>query len=136
MTTTESRPTIQHDGDHAEDRRAIELVVSDIEAGFNGNDPDAQEVMKFLSSADFGKEWATAGGWLSPHKTFDTSLYPDELTKQVAEIVANADVFRFDGSDLMPKAVGSGTFWSELIKWENGQSSKETADNIEASWPK
>ncbi len=110
--------------------------AADIAALFNGNDPDAQEVMKFLSSADFGKEWATAGGWLSPHKTFDTSLYPDEITKQVAEIVANADVFRFDGSDLMPKAVGSGTFWSELIKWENGQSSKETADNIEASWPK
>lgn len=40
MTTTESRPTIQDDDDHAEDRRAIELVISDIEAAFNGNDPD------------------------------------------------------------------------------------------------
>ena len=52
-----------------------------------------------------------------------------------ADIVAKAGVFRFDGSDLMPKAVGSGTFWSELIKWENGQSSQQTADNIEKSWP-
>ena len=110
--------------------------AADMAALFNGNDPDAQAVMKFLASADFGKEWAKAGGWLSPHKTFDSSLYPDETTKQVADIVAKAGVFRFDGSDLMPKAVGSGTFWSELIKWENGQSSKETADNIEASWPK
>jgi len=121
--------------DNGFDGKAM-VGAADIAALFNGNDPDAQAVMKFLASADFGKEWAKAGGWLSPHKTFDTNLYPDETTKQVAEIVAKADVFRFDGSDLMPKAVGSGTFWSELIKWENGQSSKETADNIEASWPK
>ncbi len=111
------------------------IGAADLAALFNGNDPDAQEVMKFLTSADFGTEWAKAGGWLSPHKTFDTSIYPDEITRQVAEIVAEADVFRFDGSDVMPKGVGSGTFWSELIKWENGQSSQETADNIEASWP-
>ena len=36
----------------------------------------------------------------------------------------------------MPKEVGSGTFWTEMVKWENGQDSQTTADNIEKSWPK
>ncbi len=45
-------------------------------------------------------------------------------------------VLRFDGSDLMPKSIGSDVFWKEMVKWENGQSSQQTADNIEAAWPK
>jgi alpha-glucoside transport system substrate-binding protein len=112
------------------------LGGGDLAALFNGNDPDAQQVMSFLGSDKFGDKWAQAGGWLSPHKTFDASNYPDNTTKTMAKIVADADVFRFDGSDLMPKAVGSGTFWTEMVKWENGQSSKATADAIEKSWPK
>ncbi|HYP46931.1 MAG TPA: ABC transporter substrate-binding protein [Propionibacteriaceae bacterium] len=112
------------------------LGGGDLAALFNGNDPDAHEVMKFLTSPKFGDKWAQAGGWLSPHKTFDAKNYPDQITKDMAKIVADADVFRFDASDLMPKAVGSGTFWTEMVKWENGQSSKATADAIEKSWPK
>ncbi|MDN5766420.1 MAG: extracellular solute-binding protein [Humibacillus sp.] len=108
----------------------------DLAALFNGNDPDAKKVMEFITSDKFGGPWAKAGGWLSPHKTFDTSNYPNETTKKIAEIANDADVLRFDGSDVMPKVVGSGTFWTEMVKWENGQSSQQTADNIEASWPK
>lgn len=112
------------------------LGGGDLAALFNGNDPDAIEVMKFLSSDQFGGPWAKAGGWLSPHKTFDSTNYPNETTKKMAEIVAKADVFRFDASDLMPKEVGSGTFWTEMVKWMEGQDDKTTATNIETSWPK
>ena len=115
--------------------RAI-LGGGDLAALFNGNDPDAQKVMQFLSSDKFGDKWAQAGGWLSPHKTFDVSNYPNETTRKIAEIANGADVLRFDGSDLMPKAVGSDSFWKEMVKWENGQDSQTTADNIEKSWPK
>ena len=112
------------------------LGGGDLAALFNGNDPDAKKVMEFITSDKFGAPWAKAGGWLSPHKTFDVSNYPNETTRKIAQIANDADVLRFDGSDLMPKAVGSGTFWSEMVKWENGQSSQVTADAIEASWPK
>jgi alpha-glucoside transport system substrate-binding protein len=112
------------------------LGGGDIAGLFNGNDPDAQKVMQFLTSDKFGGPWAKAGGWLSPHKTFDASNYPDAVTKQTAKIASAANVFRYDGSDLMPKEVGSGTFWTGMVKWMNGQSSKETVDAIEASWPK
>ena len=112
------------------------LGGGDLAALFNGNDPDAKKVMEFITSDKFGGPWAKAGGWLSPHKSFDVNQYPNATIKKIAQIANKADVLRFDGSDLMPKAVGSGTFWKEMVKWENGQTSKQTADNIEASWPK
>ena len=44
---------------------------------------------------------------------------------------------RFDASDQMPSAVGSGSFWSEMVKLVNGaQDIDTTLNNIEASWPK
>ncbi len=112
------------------------LGGGDIAGLFNGNDDDAKAVMRFITSDKFGAEWAKAGGWLSPHRTFDDSNYPDDTTRQMAKIAADADVFRFDGSDLMPKEVGSGTFWTGMVQWMSGKSSQEVADQIEASWPK
>jgi alpha-glucoside transport system substrate-binding protein len=117
------------------DGQAI-LGGGDLASLFNGNDPDAQKVMQFLTSDQFGGPWAKAGGWLSPHKTFDVSNYPNETTKKIADIANKASVLRFDGSDLMPKSIGSDVFWKEMVKWENGQPSQQTADNIEAAWPK
>ena len=117
------------------DGQAI-LGGGDLAALFNGNDTDAQKVMEFLTSDQFGAPWAKAGGWLSPHKTFDVSNYPNETTRKIADIANKASVLRFDGSDLMPKAIGSDVFWKEMVKWQNGQSSQQTADNIEAAWPK
>ncbi|WP_156223309.1 ABC transporter substrate-binding protein [Pseudactinotalea suaedae] len=111
------------------------LGGGDLAALMNGNDEDAIAVMEFIASDQFGGPWAEAGGWLSPHQTFDISLYPDEITRQTAEIVASADVFRFDGSDLMPGAVGAGTFWTGMVEWLSGEKTTEqvTAE-IEQSW--
>lgn len=44
-------------------------------------------------------------------------------------------MFRFDGSDMMPAAVGSNAFWKEATSWITGQSTKDTLDKIEAAWP-
>ncbi len=111
------------------------LGGGDLAALFNGNDEDAQAVMEFLTSDAFGAEWAKAGGWLSPHATFDAANYPNETTKAIATLAAGADVFRFDASDLMPKEVGSGTFWTEMVEWVGGKSSEDTLTAIEESWP-
>jgi alpha-glucoside transport system substrate-binding protein len=91
--------------------------------------------MKFLTSDKFGGPWAQAGGWLSPHKTFDQSNYPDQTTKTIADLATNADVFRYDGSDAMPKEVGSGTFWTGMVDWLGGESSEDVTTAIENSWP-
>ncbi len=111
------------------------LGGADLAALFNGNDADAIEVMKFLTSDQFGKEWAQAGGWLSPHKTFDASNYPNQTTKDIAAAANDAPAVVFDGSDVMPKEVGSGSFWTGMVEWIQGASSQATAAKIEASWP-
>lgn len=111
------------------------LVGGDYAAVFNGDDDDVAKVMQFISSDKFGAEWAAVGGWLSPHKTFDESAYPNDVTKQIAAMGYDASVIRYDASDLMPKEVGSGTFWTEMVKWISGESSQQTADAIEKSWP-
>ena len=107
----------------------------DIAALFNGNDPDAIEVMQFLTSDKFGEQWAQAGGWLSPHTTFDQANYPNDTTRKMAEIAYSADVFRYDASDVMPKEVGSGSFWTGMVEWAGGKSSEEVTTQINDSWP-
>src|SRR3546814_786704 len=111
------------------------LGGGDTAALFNGNDKEAIEVMKFLTSDEFGGPWAKAGGWLSPHQSFDSEQYSSEMTKQIAEIVAKADVFRFDASDLMPKAVGSDSFWDGMVAFAKGESAAKVTKRIDESWP-
>ena len=111
------------------------LGGGDLAAAFTADDDDVKEVMEYLTSDQFGGSWAQAGGWLSPHKTFDVSQYADETTRSIAQSAADADVFRFDGSDLMPADVGSGTFWTGMVDWVSGQSSEDTLKAIDESWP-
>ena len=112
------------------------LGGGDLAALFAADDDEAIQVMKFITSADFGGEWAKAGGWLSPHSTFDNSQYADETTRRVADIAANAEVFRFDGSDLMPGPVGGGSFWTAMVEWIGGEKdTQQVLDEVEASWP-
>lgn len=111
------------------------LGGGDLAAAFS-YDTDTIEVMKFLTSPEFGGPWAQAGGWLSPHTTFDTSLYPDETTRSIAQMAIDADVFRFDGSDVMPREVGSGTFWTGMVEFQAGdKDAQQVTDEIERQWP-
>ena len=112
------------------------LGGGDLAALFNGENQAAVRTMEFLTSAEFGGPWAQAGGWLSPHATFDAGQYPDEITRQIGALASEAEVFRFDGSDLMPASVGAGTFWTEMVEWVNGeQDLPEALAAIEESWP-
>jgi alpha-glucoside transport system substrate-binding protein len=98
--------------------------------------PEVEAVAKFLTSADYANERMKAGNWLSPNKKADVSVITDPLEKQFGELLASSDVFRFDGSDLMPSAVGAGTFWSEMVEWVVGNNdTAATLKAIEESWP-
>jgi alpha-glucoside transport system substrate-binding protein len=112
------------------------LAGGDLAALLADDNPDAERLMQFLADSDFGGPWAQAGGWLSPHKGFDTSLYPNEVTRQLYQIGAEADVLRYDASDLMPGAVGTGSFWDEMVQWVSGDQSLDQAlEDIDQSWP-
>src|SRR5680860_271565 len=112
------------------------LGGGDLALLLNEDNEAAKQFMEFMSTADFGAEWAAGGGWLSLHREFDASSYATDIQRQIAEIGANADVVRFDASDLMPGAVGAGSFWSGIVDWVGGQRDvQQVLDDIEQSWP-
>ena len=105
-------------------------------AGAFSNDDDTKKVMAHITSPDFEFANLAASSWISPHKTFDTSKYPDETTKAIAELAYASTVFRFDGSDQMPGAVGAGSFWKAMTAWISGQQDlNEALKTVEESWP-
>ncbi|MHB9116499.1 MAG: ABC transporter substrate-binding protein [Thermoleophilia bacterium] len=62
--------------------------------------------MKFLTTPEAAAIWAALGGFSSPNKNVDPSVYPDDITRKAATALANAEVVRFDMSDLEPPAFG------------------------------
>ncbi len=91
----------------------------DVAVAFN-SDPATQALMTFLASPESAEVWVPLGGMTSPNQGVDTSLYPDDISRQVAEALTGAEVFRFDMSDLTPSAfggtVGQG-FWQIMIEF-------------------
>ena len=78
---------------------------------------------------------AGLGGYISPRQNIALDLYPDRLTKKQAQILTDAEVIRFDGSDMMPGAVGTGTFWSGMVDYVGGTNLEQVLQRIENSWP-
>lgn len=111
------------------------LGGGDMAVMMTDDDPTAQ-VMEWLADPEIGNEAAPNSSFISPHTTFDTELYPTELTKQMADVAYNSTAFLFDGSDQMPGEVGAGSFWKEMTAWVSDQQDLDTTlENIDESWP-
>jgi len=114
------------------------LGAGDIYGVFNDR-PEVRALARFMTQGISTKAWVEAGGFVSPHRDAELSWYPTAADRQYAEIIANADPFRFDGSDLMPGPVGAGSFWSEITNYVNSYpdvSLEQTLQNIDDSWPR
>ncbi len=99
--------------------------------------PEVQAVLAYMASADFANNRVKLGGVISANKGLDPANAKTELDKQsIALLQDPKTVFRFDGSDLMPGAVGSNSFWKGIVAWVNGTPTQQVADSIEGSWPK
>jgi alpha-glucoside transport system substrate-binding protein len=75
---------------------------------------------------------------ISANANTPADCYESDTVKKQAEAVAaalGANGFVFDASDLMPPAVGQGSFWTGMVDWTRGSSTQEVLDAIEASWP-
>ena len=57
------------------------------------------------------------------------------MTRQLLDLIAAASDVRFDGSDLMPPAVGTGTFWTGMRAFFAGEEVDELVAEIQAGWP-
>jgi len=99
--------------------------------------PEVREVMKFMATGYSMKEEASAGVAVAPHLDADPSWYPTDTARGFAQIIQEATTFRFDGSDLMPGAVGAGSFWKGIVEWVSaeGGNTDDVLKTIDSSWP-
>lgn len=111
------------------------LIAGDLAALYTDNEA-AKQFIEFMATAGGQENWAAEGAFLCSNRNCDPSVYPNDALRSQAEIVANADVARFDGSDLMPGPVGAGAFWTETVNWIADQQDLETTlTNIDNAWP-
>lgn len=100
-----------------------------------GEEIDA--VRTYLSSDTWANIRVKLGGTISANNGLDPENASSDILKLGVEILQDPETtFRFDGSDLMPAAVGADSFWKGIIAWVAGDSTQETVDTIESSWPK
>ncbi|HUQ22289.1 MAG TPA: extracellular solute-binding protein [Gaiellaceae bacterium] len=77
--------------------------------------PAAKAFIEYLTTPEASEIWAKRGGFSSPNKNVDSSVYPDPIQQTTAGAIGEADTFRFDLSDLQPSAFG-GTVGQGLFK--------------------
>ncbi|SFB79681.1 ABC transporter substrate-binding protein [Streptomyces aidingensis] len=77
----------------------------------SGEASEAQQaLLGFFASTDAAALWAERGGFISPNRSLDPEVYPDEVQRTMAEaLIAAGDDFRFDLSDQTPAAFGGTT---------------------------
>jgi alpha-glucoside transport system substrate-binding protein len=119
---------------------------------FDGS-PENVAVIRDWISPDWQCTLASAsGGGVAPYgghgvagverlpgnKDVDPACYETESGQAFATAVTEAlaaNTFVFDASDLMPAAVGQGSFWQAMVDYSRGSSGEEATDTVEASWP-
>jgi alpha-glucoside transport system substrate-binding protein len=89
------------------------LGAGDVAVAFVNNE-DVKELIEFLASSEAGTEWVSTGAIVSPNQSVDLEAYPNDLVRKEAEQVREAEVFAFDGSDLLPGALG--TEWPTVLQ--------------------
>ena len=91
-------------------------------------------LFQFLTQPVAHEIWMARSGFLTPHLGVDASAYANDALRKQGEILAGADTFRFDASDLMPGAIGAGAFWREMTAFTQGQDAQTTLNNIQDAW--
>jgi alpha-glucoside transport system substrate-binding protein len=111
------------------------LVASgEIATAFNRR-PETLELIDFLADPSTGEAWARRGGFTSPHTTFDATAYVEPFDRHVADLIAGAEVVRFDASDQMPTEIGTGAFWAGIVDLVSGAPLDRVLTDIEAARP-
>lgn len=98
--------------------------------------PESRAVIQYFTTYEAIQPWIKAGGGaISPHKNSVLTDYTDDITRKMAQTILSANAVRFDGSDLMPAEVGSGSFWKGVTDYVSGTADLDTAlATIQKGW--
>ena len=123
-------PTIDPAQNNAEGSADTLMVLADR--------PEVRAVAEFLATPEGIQNWIQAGSAISANTTTPPDWYEGAYKLKVASEIANAAAgIGFDASDLMPAAVGPGTFWTKTVEWVNngGTDTDAILKAIDDSWP-
>jgi alpha-glucoside transport system substrate-binding protein len=106
------------------------------------NSPEVVDFLNKFLSDDFQCAMGgnVASSRISPSVSVSPDCYANDILSASAGVLSDAlssGSGRFDASDLMPAAVGSGSFWTGMVDYmHNGPDSLQgILDTIDASWP-
>jgi ABC-type glycerol-3-phosphate transport system substrate-binding protein len=85
----------------------------DVVVMFKDN-PASRALISYLATPGAAEIWAKRGGYSSPNKKVNASVYPDDITRATASALAKASTFRFDMSDLAPSQFGGTAEFADL----------------------
>ena len=89
--------------------------------GMFNDTPQARSLVQWLLTPEAQQIWVERGGFISGNKNVPVDAYPDEASKKAAEILQNAQTFRFDASDQFPGAMNDA-FFQAVVKFAQDQS--------------
>jgi alpha-glucoside transport system substrate-binding protein len=101
--------------------------------------PEVRAFAEFLATPEGLEGWIKSVGVLSPNVKVPAEWYASNYKLKVANAIASgATAIGFDASDLMPPAVGQGSFWTGISDWanSNGSNTDSVLQAIDDSWPK
>ena len=96
--------------------------------------PVAHGFIEFLKLPIAHETKMAQGAFLTAYKHVNKADFRDPTQARQNDILFNATTFRFDGSDMMPGAVGQGTFWTGMVDYVGGKDAAAVARDIQKSW--
>ncbi|HWH13403.1 MAG TPA: extracellular solute-binding protein [Miltoncostaeaceae bacterium] len=96
--------------------------------------PAARATVQCLATPQAAEVWARLGGFSSPNREVDAEAYTDELTRNTAQELAQAETFRFDMSDTQPASFGATVgqgMWGILQDFLRNPNPQQTARRLE-----
>ncbi|HXJ49143.1 MAG TPA: ABC transporter substrate-binding protein, partial [Candidatus Acidoferrum sp.] len=110
------------------------VVAGDAWSMFH-NTPQAQQMLKYLQTADAQAIWVKRGGKISPNNKVSLDSYPDPLSKSTAQILVATKIAKYDAGDLMPADM-KNAYWSAVLQFVQDQSKLDSIlanlDSIQA----
>jgi alpha-glucoside transport system substrate-binding protein len=114
---------------------AVVTGGGEIVAAFDDSEATVK-VQEYLSSPEWANSRVSLGGVISANKGLDPeSASSPILQEAIAILQDDTTTFRFDASDLMPGAVGAGTFFKGMVDYVNGTDLDTVLEQIESGWP-
>jgi alpha-glucoside transport system substrate-binding protein len=110
--------------------------------GTNGARPEVVDFLNRFIAEDVQCEMGgvVESARVSPNVNVGPDCYANDILADASVVLTDAlasGTGRFDASDLMPSAVGGGSFWTGMLEYVQGgpDSLEGILDDIEASWP-